>query len=141
MPVFAAAFAADLLSKAWVVQHSQHVVFNARANDLPLRLLMSAVAIVVAVVLTRLAGWRGLGRPWGLWVGCALLVAGVLANGVSPFLWSRGVPDFIHVSGGWVWNVADFEIAIGMTGGILSIAVGAVFVYAREARARLHPVG
>ena len=141
MPVFAAAFAVDLLSKTWVVQHSQHVVFNARSTDLPRRLVMSAVAIAVAVVLTRLARWRGLGRVWGLWVGFALLVAGVLANGVSPYLWSRGVPDFIHVSGGWAWNVADFEIAVGMTGGILSIAVGAVFVYLREALGRLHPAG
>ena len=136
MLVFAAAFAADLLSKTWAVQNSQDIVFNARANDLLPRVVMSAVAITVAVVLTRLARWRGLGRTWGLWVGCALLVAGVLANGVSPFLWSRGVPDFIHVSGGWVWNVADFEIAVGMTGGILSIAVGAAFVYIREALAR-----
>jgi lipoprotein signal peptidase len=136
MPVFAAAFAADLLSKMWVVQNSQDIVFNVRANDLLRRVAMSAVAIMVAVVLTRLARWRGLGRMWGLWVGCALLVAGVLANGVSPFLWSSGVPDFIHLSGGWVWNVADFEIAVGMTGGILSIAVAAGFVYAREALAR-----
>jgi lipoprotein signal peptidase len=136
MPVFAVAFAADLFTKTWVVQHSQDVLFNARPNDLPRRVAMSAVAITVAAVLTRLAVWRGLGRTWGLWVGCALLVAGVLANGVSPFLWSRGVPDFIHLSGGWVWNVADFEIAVGMTGGILSIAVGAGFVYVREAHAR-----
>jgi lipoprotein signal peptidase len=141
MPVFAAAFAADLLSKTWVVQSSQDVVFNTRANDLLPRVVMSAVAITVAVGLTRLARWRGLGRAWGVWVGCALLVAGVLANGVSPFLWSRGVPDFIHVSGGWVWNVADFEIALGMTGGLLSIVVGAGFVYTREAIARLRPSG
>ena len=139
MPVFAAAFAADLLSKNWAVQTSQDIIFHARPNDLLRRVVMSAVAIMVAAMLTRLARWRGLGRTWGLWIGCALLVAGVLANGVSPLLWSRGVPDFIHVSGGWVWNVADFEIVIGMTGGILSIAVGAMFVYAREARTRLRP--
>lgn len=137
VPVFAAAFAADLLSKTWMVRSSQDIVFNARGNDLVQRVVMSAVAITVAVALTRLARWRGLGRTWGLWVGCALLVAGILANGVSPFLWSRGVPDFIHVSGGWVWNVADFEIALGMTGGLLSIVVGAGCVYAREARKRL----
>ena len=139
IPVFAAAFAADLLTKTWMVRSSQDIVFNTRANDLPRRLVMSVVAITVAVALTRLARWRGLGRTWGAWVGCALLVAGILANGVSPFLWSRGVPDFIHVSGGWVWNVADFEIALGMTGGLLSIVVGAGFVYAREARRRLWP--
>ena len=136
MPVFAAAFAADLLSKTWVVRNSQHIVFNARANDLLLRVVMSAVAITVAVVLTRLARWRGLGRMWGAWVGCALLVAGVLANGVSPFLWSRGVPDFIDVSGGWVWNVADFEIVIGMAGGLLSVVVGACFLYVHKALVR-----
>ena len=62
----------------------------------------------------------------------ALLVAGVLANGISPLLWAHGVPDFIAVGGGWVWNLADFEIAIGMTGGILSVGVSAVVVYARE---------
>ena len=139
VPVFAAAFAADLLSKTWMVRSSHDIVFNSRANDVLPRVVMSAVAIVVAVALTRLARWRGLGRTWGLWVGCALLVAGILANGISPFLWSRGVPDFIHVSGGWVWNVADFEIAVGMTGGLLSIVVGAGCIYAREARERVWP--
>jgi hypothetical protein len=61
-----------------------------------------------------------------------LLVAGVLANGVSSLLWARGVPDFIDVGDGWVWNVADFEIAIGLTGGLLSIGLSAIVVYARE---------
>jgi lipoprotein signal peptidase len=64
-------------------------------------------------------------------VGVGLLVGGILANGISPFLWDRGVPDFIAMRG-WVWNVADFEIAIGLTGGILSLGVSAVAVYARE---------
>jgi hypothetical protein len=63
-------------------------------------------------------------------------VAGILANGISPLLWARGVPDFIGVGGGWVWNVADFEIAIGLTGGILSVAFSAVVLYTRERVAR-----
>ena len=136
VPVFTAAFAADLLTKAWMVGHADVIIFNRRGSDLPWRVLMSVVAIAVAVALTRLAAWRGLGRTWGVWVGCGLLVAGVLANGVSPLLWSRGVPDFIDVSGGWVWNVADFEIVIGMTGGLLSVVVGACFLYVHKALVR-----
>ena len=79
---------------------------------------------------------RGLGRQWGVWVGCTLLVAGVLANGVSALIWSRGVPDFIDMGDGWIWNVADLEIAVGLSGGILSVAVSALGVYAREKVAR-----
>lgn len=30
------------------------------------------------------------------------------------------------VNGGWVWNVADFEIAVGLAGGILSVAFNAL---------------
>ena len=62
---------------------------------------MSLVAIGVAVALARGAAMRGLGRQWGVGVGCALLVAGVLANGVSALIWSRGVPDFIDMGDGW----------------------------------------
>jgi len=130
--VFLSAFVCDLASKQLVVSHDDVVIFNDRASQLPLRLLMSAIAIALAVVLGRLAASRGLGRQWGLWIGAALLVAGTLANGVSGLLWSEGVPDFVDMGGGWVWNLADFEIAIGMTGGILSIAVSALVVYARE---------
>ena len=97
---------------------------------------MSLVAIAVGYVLARVAASRGLGRQWGVWIGCALLVAGILSNGISPLLWAKGVPDFIAVNGGWVWNVADFEIAIGLTGGILSVAFCALVVYARERVAR-----
>lgn len=142
--VFAAAFAADLLTKQWATVHAGTLVFNDKPSDLPLRVLMSLVAIGVAVVLGRFAAQRGLGRQWGLWIGAALLVAGTLSNGVSALIWAQGVPDFINVRGGWVWNVADFEIAVGMAGGILSVAVTAVVVYTREtvsrrraARARL----
>jgi len=134
--VFSGAFAADLLSKQWAISHSGGLIFNSGSSDLPLRVLMSLVAIAVGLVLARLAALRGLGRQWGVRIGCALLVAGILANGISPLLWARGVPDFIDVHGGWVWNVADFEIAIGLAGGILSVAFSAVVVYTRERVAR-----
>jgi lipoprotein signal peptidase len=135
LQVFGAAFIADLLSKRWAVSNADHVVFNTKPSELPLRIAISLLTIAVAGVMVWLAAWRGLGRQWGLAVGTALLVAGILANGVSPFLWERGVPDFIAVSG-WVWNVADFEIAIGLTGGILSVAMSALLVYGREASTR-----
>jgi lipoprotein signal peptidase len=93
---------------------------------------MSAAAIGVAWLLARLASMRGLGRQWGLWVGCGLLVAGVLGNGISSLLWARGIPDFIDVGGGWAWNLADFEIAFGMSGGLLSVFVSAFVLYGRE---------
>jgi hypothetical protein len=130
--VFLGAFAADLLSKQWAISHADGLIFNDTPSELAQRVLMSIVAIAVGIVLARLAARRGLGRQWGVWIGCALLVAGILANGISALLWKRGVPDFIDVSGGWVWNVADFEIAIGLAGGILSVGFSALFVYARE---------
>jgi lipoprotein signal peptidase len=133
--VFVAAFVADLLTKQWAISHG-NVLFNDKPTDLPLRVLMSVVAIAGVVALSRFAAVYGLGRQWGLWVGVSLLVAGTLANGVSGVIWSQGVPDFIDVQGGWVWNLADFEIAVGMTGGILSVAVTALVVYAREAATR-----
>ena len=136
IPVFVAAFVADLLTKEWAISHVRGLVFNDKPSELPRRVVMSVVAIAVAFVLARFAALRGLGRQWGVWIGVALLVAGTLANGVSPLLWAQGVPDFIAVNGGWVWNVADFEIAVGMVGGILSVAVSAVVVYAREVTAR-----
>lgn len=108
------------------------LIYNRSPAELPLRVAMSALAIAVALALTRIAAIRGLGRQWGVWAGCALLVAGVLANGISALLWERGIPDFIDVRGGWVWNLADFEIALGLTGGILSVAVSAVGAYLRE---------
>ena len=135
IPVFMAAFVADLLSKEWAISHAGGLVFNNKPSELPLRVLISLVTIAGAFVLAWLAGLRGLGRQWGLWIGVALLVAGILANGVSALLWARGVPDFIDVRG-WVWNVADFEIAIGLTGGTLSLGVNAILVYTRETVAR-----
>lgn len=132
IPVFLAAFAADLLSKQLAISYGGDLIYNHNPSELPLRVSMSFLAVVVAVVLSRLAAVRGLGRQWGVWIGCALLVAGILANGVSPFLWDRGVPDFIDLPGGWVWNTADFEIALGLSGGILSVGFSAIVVYARE---------
>ena len=130
------AFAVDLLSKRWASAHADGVIFNSKPSDLPRRVVMSFVAIGFAAVLARLAVARGLGRQWGVWIGCALLVAGVLANGISRLLWAQGVPDFIHVSGGWVWSPADFEIVLGLVGGIGSVAVSAVIVFTREKMTR-----
>ncbi len=130
--VFVGAFTADLVSKRWAVANSSALVFNHAPSHLAYRVLMSFVAIGVGFILVRLAAHRGLGRQWGVWIGCALLVAGILSNGISPLLWARGVPDFIDVRGGWAWNVADFEIAIGLAGGLLSVALSAIAVYARE---------
>ena len=130
--VFVGAFTADLLSKHWAVAYSNALVFNHTPSHLPFRVLMSFVAVAVGYAIVRLAAQRGLGRQWGVWIGCALLVAGILANGISPLLWAQGVPDFIDVRGGWVWNVADFEIAIGLTGGLISVVLSAIVVYTRE---------
>ena len=135
VPVFVVAVMVDLLSKVWATSHAGLLVYHHTPSELPRRVVMSLVAIGVATLLARAATLRGLGRLWGVWIGCALLVAGVLSNGVSALLWSRGVPDFIDVGDGWIWNVADFEIGIGMTGGILSVAFTALAVYAREKRA------
>jgi Signal peptidase (SPase) II len=135
IPVFVAAFVADLLSKEWAISHVSGLVFNDKPSELPRRVIISLVTIAGAFVLAWLAGLRGLGRQWGLWIGVALLVAGILANGVSALFWVRGVPDFIAVRG-WVWNIADFEIAVGLTGGILSLGVSALVVYTREQVAR-----
>jgi lipoprotein signal peptidase len=132
LTVFLAALAVDLVTKAWAIDHADLVVYNPMPGQLPRRIVMSLVAIGVAVVLAQVAMRRGLGRQWGVTVGCALLVAGVLSNGVSPLLWPRGVPDFIAVGDGWIWNLADFEIGMGLTGGIVSVAVAAIGVYTRE---------
>lgn len=121
----------DLATKAYAVAQLEDVVYNDRPGQLVRRLAMSAVAVVVVVALTRLAAWRGIGRLWGAWVGVGLLVAGIVGNGASRFIWSRGVPDFITI-GREVWNVADFQIGIGLTGGLVSIAVAALFAFARE---------
>jgi lipoprotein signal peptidase len=93
---------------------------------------MCAVAVAVVVGLTQLAQWRGLGTLWGAWIGVGVLAGGIVGNGISPALWEYGVPDFISMPGGWVWNVADFEIGLGILGGLGSIAAGAAVAYLRE---------
>jgi lipoprotein signal peptidase len=120
----------DLASKAYAIQRL-HVIYNDKPGQLVRRLAMSVVAVLVVVALTRLAEWRGIGRIWGAWVGVGLLVAGIVGNGVSRLIWSRGVPDFVDM-GREIWNVADFEIGLGLTGGIASIAVAALLAFARE---------
>jgi lipoprotein signal peptidase len=126
----------DLLTKAVAVAHDVGdgwLVYNdARPAALLRRAAMSLVAVAVTVLLARLARWRGIGQIWGAWVGCGLLVGGIVGNGVSRFFWSRGVPDFIHAGDRWIWNFADFAIGLGLTGGIASIAIAAGGAYARE---------
>ena len=39
--------------------------------------------------------------------------------------------DFIYVSGGWVWNVADFEIVFGLLGTAAAVVVAATLAYVR----------
>jgi hypothetical protein len=133
-PIFVGAFAADLVSKRWAVAHANALIFNDTPSYLPLRMLMSRSRSASSS-----HGWRRCADSvgsGGVSIGCALLVTGILANGISPLLWARGVPDFIVVRGGWVWNLADFEIAIGLTGGLLSVILSAVVVYTRERIAR-----
>jgi lipoprotein signal peptidase len=133
---FVWALALDLATKAFFVSQARHLgvylLYNARSVEMTHRLLMCAVAVGAVVVLARLAEWRGLGRLPGAWIGVGLLAGGIVGNGVSPALWVYGVPDFISMPGGWVWNVADFEIGLGLVGGLGSIAVGAALTYLRE---------
>jgi hypothetical protein len=135
---FLLALGADLLTKTYAVTRGGlgGVVYNdAHGGDFPRRLAMSFVAVAVTAVIAAIGRRHGFGRLWGAWIGVGLLVGGVLGNGLSRFIWSRGVPDFIHTSSPDIWNLADFEIAIGLTGGILSMAVAAIAAYARERRA------
>lgn len=134
--VFAVAFAADLATKEWAVAGGRDVLYHDAASRLPLRVLLGVVTVTAAFAIDRVARLRGLAPQWGAWIGCALLVSGTLANGVSALLWRQGIPDFIDVGGGWVWNVADFEIAIGLAGGLLSVAVSAALAYGATVAAR-----
>lgn len=133
---FVWALAADLATKAYFVTHAErlgvYLLFNGSEAQLAKRLLMCAVAVAVVVGLTQLAQWRGLGTLWGAWIGVGVLAGGIVGNGISPALWEYGVPDFISMPGGWVWNVADFEIGLGLLGGLGSIAAGAAVAYLRE---------
>jgi signal peptidase (SPase) II len=127
---FCSALLVDLLSKAIAVGRID-VIYNDKPGDFVRRLVFSLLAALVVVALTRLAAWRGIGRIWGAWVGVGLLVGGIAGNGLSRLIWSRGVPDFVDM-GSEMWNLADFEIGLGLTGGVLSIAVCALLVFARE---------
>jgi lipoprotein signal peptidase len=133
---FCVALCADLLTKAAAVGRVP-VIYNDKPGELLRRLVMSIVAVAVVVLLTRLAAWRGIGRIWGAWIGVGLLVGGIAGNGASRLIWVRGVPDFIDM-GPQMWNLADFMIGLGLTGGVLSIAVSAVLAFTRE---RLAPSG
>ena len=135
VPLFLAALSADLVTKTLAVAYDRQVYFHPVAGELPKRVLMSALAVVAAVVLTHVASRRGFGRPWGAWIGVPLLVAGVLGTGLSVVIWPRGVPDFI-VTGDWIGNLADFEIFFGIAGGVIALIVGFCLTYARAALAR-----
>lgn len=135
VPLFVAALTADLVSKTLAVAYDPQVYFHPVAGELPKRVVMCALAVAGSVVLTHVAARRGFGRPWGAWIGAPLLVAGVLGNGLSVLIWSRGVPDFI-VTGDWIGNLADFEIFFGIVGGFLALIVGFCLTYARAALAR-----
>jgi len=141
---FAVAFALDLLTKTYFVARAvgpHGVVYNQRPHDLAIRIDVSLLTLAVVYVLTVVARRRGLGRLWGAWICVGILLGGTLSNGVSSYLWARGVPDFIHVSGGWVWNVADFEIVVGLLGAAASVVVSAVAAYARHRFDRLSTQG
>ncbi|MDX6468341.1 MAG: hypothetical protein QOF75_144 [Gaiellaceae bacterium] len=109
------------------------VVFNhTRGGDLPQRLAMSLVAVAVMYGLAHGARRLGIGRLWGGWIGVGLLTGGVLSNGVSYWIWDGGVPDFIRPGGQYIWNVADFAIGLGLTGGMVAVGAAAVIAFVRE---------
>lgn len=135
IPLFTAAFIADLVTKAYAVEGPWAVYFHDVPARLPKRLLGIVLAIGVAVALTRLsARRRDFGRPWGAWIGVPILVAGILGNGISPLIW-HGVPDFIW-TGDSIMNVADYEIFFGIVGGMAALIVGYCITFGREALAR-----
>ena len=133
---FVLALGADLASKVLAIAYDvdgKVVVYNDRPGMFAFRVFMSVVALAVTYALTRGARRLAIGRLWGAWIGVGLLAGGVMGNGISSLVWSRGVPDFIHTPA-YVWNLADFEISFGVTGGILSVLVAAVSAYVRERR-------
>ena len=132
---FVCALALDLLTKVYAVERfygHDSIVYNGRPHDLAVRIDVSLVTIAAVYLLERAGRRRGLGRLWGAWICVGVLIAGTLGNGVSSYLWARGVPDFIHLSGGWVWNVADFEIVFGLLGAAASVVLSGVIAYARS---------
>jgi lipoprotein signal peptidase len=139
LAAFVLAVSVDLLTKTYAVSHGGLglVAFNdTHSGDIERRALMSLAAVAFTFAAAVFARRRGLGRLWGAWIGAGLLVGGVMANGVSQYIWAQGVPDFIHLYSlsPDVWDVADFEIAWGLVGGVTSIVVAALIVYARERR-------
>ena len=131
---FCVAIALDLFTKVYAISlHRPELVVYNRANpdQYVRRIVMSLVALAATYMLDRGARRLGIGRLWGAWIGSGLLAGGVLSNGVSHLIWRAGVPDFLNV-GSWVWNLADFEIGIGLAGGIVSIGVTALVAYVRE---------
>src|SRR5580765_3440729 len=90
---FVVALALDLGSKALAIAYDvdgRVVVYNDRPGMLVLRIVMSVIALLVTYLLTRGAQRLGIGRLWGTWIGVGLLSAGVIGNGVSGYIWSRG---------------------------------------------------
>lgn len=139
---FAGAVTVDVVSKVVAVQNAVRpldVVYNASPSNLAVRIWVSVLTVAVVALVERAGRTRGLGRLWGAWIGVGILVGGTLSNGVSTYLWTNGVPDFIHLSGGWVWNVADFEIVVGLLGTALSVVVSALLAVARSNLARREP--
>jgi hypothetical protein len=131
IPLFLVAFTVDFATKSAAVRWDAALVVHDVPPQLARRVVMSLLAVGAAVLFTRISARRSLGRPWGAWVGVPLLVAGVLGNGISSYLWPPGVPDFIP-TGKWVSNVADFEIFVGAGGGIAALMVGYCISFARE---------
>jgi hypothetical protein len=134
--IFALALGIDLGSKVLAIAYDTDgkvVVYNDRPGMLLLRIVMSLVAVAVTYLLTRGAQRLAIGRLWGAWIGAGLLAGGVMGNGISSLIWSRGVPDFIHTPA-YVWNLADFEISFGVTGGLLSVVIAALSAFVRERR-------
>jgi hypothetical protein len=133
---FVLALGVDLLSKILAIAYDVDgavVVYNPRPAALVQRVIMTILAVAVTYLLTRGAQRLAIGRLWGAWIGVGLLAGGVLGNGISRVLWSRGVPDFIHTPT-HVWNLADVEIGLGLTGGIVSVGVAALSAYVRDRR-------
>jgi lipoprotein signal peptidase len=133
MPLFLVAITVDFATKSAAVRWDTHVVFHHVPADLGRRVVMSLLAVAAGVAFTKISERRSFGRPWGAWLGVPVLVAGILGNGISSYLWPRGVPDFIP-SGDWVFNLADFEIFFGIVGGIVGLIVGFCLTYALERR-------
>lgn len=127
---FLLAVGVDLSTKAYAVAHHDVLVYDdARPAQLPWRVAVAAATIAVTYLFS-----KRLGRLWATWICAGVLTGGALSNGISWLIWTHGVPDFI-ANGGEAWNVADFEIGIGLAGGVLSIAATAAVRYALSLRA------